>query len=235
MPDKKILLVEDEAEIRDLLKLYLNKEGYQVIPAGDGLEAIRLYELEQPDLVILDVLLPRLDGYQVCRELRKYSNVPILFISCMKESGDIIQGLKLGGDDYVTKPFDPNVLLARVEAKLRRAPIFRRTLTARESPDQPVLIYGNLEIDLLNYQVRVEGNQVSLSAKELQLLIFLASHPNRVFTAADLYNKVWGYDGVGDLRTVMTHVSNIRKKIKSGPSCPERIQNIRGIGYKFTV
>ncbi|GBF34978.1 phosphate regulon transcriptional regulatory protein PhoB [Desulfocucumis palustris] len=233
MPGNKVMVVEDELEIRNLLKLYLNKKGYHVVLAEDGNEALRLFEYEQPDLIILDILLPQLNGYQVCQELRKYSNVPILFISCKKDSEDIIQGLHLGGDDYITKPFDPNVLVARVEAKLRRAPIFRRTSTFQETPKKDVLTCGNLEINLSNYQVLVDGNPIPLSAKEFQLLFFLAQHPDQVFTSEDLYKKIWGYDCAGDVRTVMTHVSNIRKKIKSSHSNKEFIKNIRGIGYKF--
>ncbi|MBM7865941.1 response regulator [Heliobacterium gestii] len=233
MQGKKVLIVEDDAKIRQLLILYLEKNGYLTAAAETGSEALRLFESEQPDLLLLDILLPDMDGYQICQEIRDCSNVPILFMSCMKEAEHIIQALKLGGDDYITKPFDPNVLVARVEAKLRRAPIFRRVSHAEEPAPTRLLVFDDLEIDLANYRVTVGRQPVSLAAKELQLLFFLAQHPNQVFTAQELYTRIWGYEDVGDYRTVMTHVSNIRKKIKSDPSAPERIQNIRGFGYKF--
>ncbi|ABO50370.1 two component transcriptional regulator, winged helix family [Desulforamulus reducens MI-1] len=230
---KKILIVEDDLGIRELLRLYLSKHGYQVVMAQDGIRALEIYELEQPDLILLDILLPGVDGYSVCQELRKYSNVPIIFISCKKDSKDIIEGLELGADDFITKPFDPDVLMARVQASLRRAPIFRRIASSRKIVNRQVIKYGNLEIDMANFEVRLDGNLVTLSAKELQLLIFLVQHPNQIFSTEQLYLKVWGLDSIGDNRTVMVHISNIRKKIESNPSQPERILNIRGIGYKF--
>ncbi|ABZ84153.1 two-component response regulator [Heliomicrobium modesticaldum Ice1] len=235
MEGKKVLIVEDDTKIQQLLVLYLEKKGYRTAVAQRGAEALRLFESEQPDLILLDILLPDMDGYQICQEIRSCSNVPILFMSCMKEADNIIQALKLGGDDYITKPFDPKVLMARVEAKLRRAPIFRRTAPTEEPAPARILVFDDLEIDLANYRVAVGGQPVSLAAKELQLLFFLAQHPNQVFTAQELYTRIWGYKDIGDYRTVMTHISNIRKKIKTDPSAPERIQNIRGFGYKFNL
>lgn len=235
MAPEKLLIVEDDQEIRDLIVLYLKKHGYQVIVAGDGLEALQLFERELPELVLLDINLPLIDGFGVCREIRRVSNVPVLFISCRNDSEDVVNGLELGGDDYIAKPFDPAVVLARVQANLRRAPIFNRSLVhpaRNESMD--ILSYGGLSIDIKKYDVHLDGVYVPLSAKEIQLLFFLAQHPNQVFTTDQLYHRVWGAESNSDTRTVLVHISSLRKKIEPSPVSPKFIHNIRGIGYKFS-
>lgn len=236
MASEKLLVAEDDQEIRDLIVLYLKRHGFEVVVAEDGLSALRLFERELPDLVLLDINLPMIDGFGVCGEIRKVSNVPVIFISCRNDSEDVVQGLELGGDDYITKPFDPVVVLARVQANLRRAPIFNRTRTAASRHELvETLIYGGLSIDMKNYTVHLDGAQVPLSAKEIQLLFFLAQNPNQVFTTEQLYHQVWGAESNSDTRTVLVHISSLRKKIEPGPDSPKFIQNIRGIGYKFTV
>lgn len=232
---EKLLVAEDDHEIRELIALYLKKQGFQVIEAEDGLNALRLFERELPELVLLDINLPMIDGFGVCREIRKVSNVPVIFISCRNDSEDVVTGLEIGGDDYITKPFDPVVVLARVQANLRRAPIFNRTLTppARSEPAD-ILHYGNLTIDIKNYSVQLEGSSIPLSAKEIQLLFFMAQNPNQVFTTDQLYHQVWGAESNSDTRTVLVHISSLRKKIEPAPASPKFIHNIRGIGYKFS-
>ncbi|TVY07699.1 response regulator transcription factor [Paenibacillus cremeus] len=235
MSGDRILLVEDDKEIRDLIRLYLTSSDYQVITAENGLEGLKQFELHNPDLVLLDIFLPEMDGFEVCQQIRSVSNVPIVFISCRKDSDDIVQGLALGGDDYITKPFDPVVVVARVRANLRRAPIFRRSQyeAGGTKPERSVVKYGSLEIDFIHYQVRLNGSIVLMSAKEMQLLMHLVRYPDQVFTAEEIYTRVWGEDSNSDTRTVLVHISSIRKKIESNPAIPQYIQNIRGIGYKF--
>lgn len=235
MTAEKLLVAEDDQEIRELITLYLKKHGFQVIVAEDGLEALRLFERELPELVLLDINLPMIDGFGVCREIRKVSNVPVVFISCRNDSEDVVTGLEIGGDDYITKPFDPVVVLARVQANLRRAPIFNRSLV-HQTKNEPMdmLYYGGLTIDIKNYDVHLDGASVPLSAKEIQLLFFLAQNPNQVFTTEQLYHQVWGAESNSDTRTVLVHISSLRKKIEPSPVSPKFIHNIRGIGYKFS-
>lgn len=231
---EKLLVAEDDQEIRELVALYMKKHGFQVVVAEDGLGALRLFEQELPDLVLLDINLPMVDGFGVCKEIRKVSNVPVVFISCRNGSADVVKGLEIGGDDYITKPFDPSVMLARVQANLRRAPLFNRCMGDNIRHDtQEVLQYGELTIDTRNYEVNLRGTVVPLSAKEIQLLFFLARNPNQVFTTEQLYHKVWGAESNSDTRTVLVHISSLRKKIEPHPTSPKFIHNIRGIGYKF--
>lgn len=235
MTADKLLVAEDDQEIGELMALYLKKQGFQVILAEDGLEALRLFERELPELVLLDINLPMIDGFGVCREIRKVSNVPVIFISCRNDSEDVVTGLEIGGDDYITKPFDPVVVLARVQANLRRAPLFNRSFVKSSRSDPAdILYYGNLSIDIKNYAVHLDGVAVPLSAKEIQLLFFLAQNPNHVFTTEQLYHQVWGAESNSDTRTVLVHISSLRKKIEPSPSSPKFIHNIRGIGYKFS-
>ncbi|TBL81553.1 response regulator transcription factor [Paenibacillus thalictri] len=235
MADERILLVEDDQEIRELIRLYLRSGGFQVISAVSGEEGLRLLEEEKPELVLLDIYLPGIDGFEVCKAIRKMSNVPIIFISCRKDSDDIVQGLELGGDDYIVKPFDPVVVVARVQANLRRAPIFHRAWQAEKKAEhkRKLISFEGLEIDLTQFCVFVNKDQVTLSAKEMQLLVFLAQNPNQVFTAEELYRAIWGVESNSDTRTVLVHISSIRRKIEANPQFPRYIQNIRGIGYKF--
>ncbi|WLR51377.1 response regulator transcription factor [Bacillus tianshenii] len=225
---EKIMIVEDEAEIRELIELYLHNHGYETVTTDNGLEAVEMFYTESPDLVVLDILLPGADGITVCKKIRETSLIPILFLSCKREAEDIITGLELGADDYITKPFDPSILVARIKANLRRLPF-------RQQDSENLLKYGNLEIDLNAYLVKVNGEGINLFAKELQLLILLARNPDKVFSVDQLYSSIWGVDSFGDTRTVMVHISNLRKKIEVDPANPIFIQTVRGFGYKFST
>lgn len=229
MQGKKILVVDDEIEIHQLISLYLNKEGFEVCVLGHGDHVINYIKTEKPDLVILDILLPGIDGIEICRELRKFTQIPILFLSCKTDDMDIILGLEVGGDDYITKPFSPRQLVARVKANLRRNQLFINPLTQNEDK----LVFTGIEINLSNHHVLLNGTDVSLSTKEFELLAIMAQHPNRVFKIDDLYQRIWGSDSFGDTRTLIVHISNLRKKIESDITNPKYILTVRGVGYKF--
>ncbi|PYI52159.1 response regulator transcription factor [Paenibacillus flagellatus] len=229
MRREKILIVDDETEIGELICLYLAKEGYQTITALDGYGAIDMVEKQKPDLIILDIQLPDLDGFEVCLELRKKTKAPIIFLSCKSDDLDKILGLGVGGDDYITKPFSPGEMVARVKAHLRRS----RMLVEPSSDGQEPLRYGELAIEPRSFTVKLRGEPVPLSAKEYQLLLLLAQHPNRVFSLDQLFTQVWESPSIGDPRTVMVHISNIRKKIEPDPAQPTYIVTVRGGGYKF--
>ncbi len=231
MAGERVLVVDDEAEISQLLSLYLAKEGYDVIVAGDGAQAIEAVRRNRVDCVILDVLLPDLDGIEVCTELRKMTDVPVVFLSCRDEDMDKVMGLVAGGDDYMTKPFSPRELVARVRAHLRR---YRMVSAAKEKGRPSILRYEGLEIDLESCSVRVRGEPVYLSHKEFELLSLLAQNPDRVFSADEIFEKLWKMQSFGDIRTVMVHISNLRKKIEQNPAAPEYVLTVRGAGYKFT-
>ncbi|MFC4598018.1 response regulator [Cohnella hongkongensis] len=226
-----ILVVDDEQEITELIALYLRKAGYDVYAADNGAQALLMANDLQPDLIVLDVTLGRMDGIEVCRELRQGScaDVPILFLSCKSEDQDIIRALSEGGDDYITKPFSPGQLVARIQAHIRR----RRT--RERGPEKPAetLRYPGLDIDFRSMEVRLNGEQIPLSAKEFELLSVLARSPKRVFPLEELYRRVWQSDSMGDTRTLMVHVSNLRKKLEADPSRPQWIQTVRGFGYRF--
>lgn len=230
MAGEIILVVDDEEEIVELISLYLRKEGYQVISSHSGSEALTLVQEHRPDLVILDILLPETDGIEVCRQIRKSHNTPILFLSCKSEDMDIILGFSIGGDDYITKPFSPGQLVARVKAHLRRS-----HLLEQHKEESQHLNFPGLEIDLLSRTVRVDGTLVPLSSKEFDLLIHLAKSPNKVISLEQLYKMTWGVDSNGDTRTLLVHISNLRKKIEPHPSDPRFIHTVRGIGYKFNA
>lgn len=229
MSGERILVVDDEVEIGELLDLYLTKEGYEVATALDGRQAMDIVTNEKIDLIILDVLLPGLDGIEVCTEIRKITDVPIVFLSCRGDDIDKVMGLVAGGDDYITKPFSPREIVARVKAHLRR---YRMTAAAREEPPR-VLRYRGLEIDLPACVVRVRGQEVYLSHKEFEVLSLLAQNPDKVFSADELFERLWQMQSLGDIRTVMVHISNVRKKIEKNPAAPEYILTVRGAGYKF--
>ncbi|ATY85703.1 DNA-binding response regulator [Kyrpidia spormannii] len=197
--------------------------------AEAGRHAVDFLKWESPDLLILDVVLPDVNGVELCRAIRRYSDVPVLFLSWKGTPDDIIAGLDKGGDDYVTKPFDPMVLVARVKARLRRAKVERE-----ETPRPHTLCFGNVEIDFRSYTVRVDGRPVELFTKERQLLFFLARHPDQVFSPTQLHHHVWGWDAPSDERTVPVHISNLRKKIEPDPSRPIYIRTVRGFGYRFS-
>lgn len=231
MPVARILVVDDEMEIIDLIRLYLEREQFAVHAATNGDDAIRMVEQLKPDLVILDILLGNPDGIEVCRTLRAgaFPEVPILFLSAKSEDNDIVAGLSHGGDDYMTKPFSPSQLVARVHAHIRR----RRMNEKLYREPSEILRFPGLEIDLQQVEVRRGDERVALSVKEFELLTMLARHPNRIFSLDELYRLVWQTDSIGDTRTLMVHISNLRKKIESNPSRPQWIQTVRGFGYRF--
>lgn len=226
-----ILVVDDEREITDLITLYLQREGFTVHCSDNGEDALRMAETLLPDLIVLDVNLGRMDGIEVCRSLRSgvCADVPILFLSCKSEDRDIIYGLTEGGDDYITKPFSPSQLVARIQAHIRR----RRTRERINEEHAASLSFPGLEIDFRSLEVRMEGELVSLSTKEFELLSVLARQPNRVFSLEELYRRVWQSDSMGDTRTLMVHISNLRKKMEIYPSRPKWVQTVRGFGYRF--
>jgi DNA-binding response OmpR family regulator len=228
MAGEKILVVDDDPDIVELVSLYLLKEGYEVITADNGQLVFDLVLLHKPDLIILDIVLPGMDGIEVCRQLRKNYNMPILFISGKSDDIDIILALSMGGDDYMTKPFSPSQLVARVKAHLRRYSLIGQT---RE--DTQILKFPGLEIDLVSHIVKVGGKHISLSAKEFDLLTLLAKTPNRVYKLEHLFELIWSLDSLGDPRTLIVHISNLRKKIEPNPADPRYIITVRGVGYKF--
>ncbi|UNC90633.1 response regulator transcription factor [Candidatus Contubernalis alkaliaceticus] len=223
---KKVLLVDDEKTLVKALTFNLEKEGYQVIPAFDGEEALQLVETENPDLIILDLMLPGVDGFEVCRRVRKSLDIPIIMLTAKGDDIDKILGLELGADDYITKPFNPRELLARVKA------IFRRTESQGTSLKNLIKIQ-DLQIDLYQHKVRVKENEVDLTSKEFALLNILASNPGRVFPREQLLEQIWGYNYYGDARTVDVHIRHLREKLESDPSNPRYILTVWGTGYKF--
>ncbi|WP_274650555.1 response regulator transcription factor [Paenibacillus humicola] len=233
MNGSTILVVDDEPDITELISLYLERESYDVHMTGDGEEAIVLAERLQPDLIILDILLKSLDGIEVCKRIRAFSDVPVLFISCKDDDTDIIHGLAVGGDDYITKPFSPSQLVARVKAHLRRQQANEQRQAGREAGER--LTFDGLTIDLPSRTVIAGGKEAALSAKEFDLLVQLAQSPNRAYALDDLYHTVWGHDSMGDTRTLMVHISNLRKKIEPDPANPVYVVTVRGVGYKFNA
>jgi DNA-binding response OmpR family regulator len=230
MEEQTILVIEDDLDIREVICLYLQKNNFQVALAGSGEEGLAMMQSVQPDLVILDILLPDMDGFEVCRDIRKLSSVPILFLSCKKEEQDKILGLGLGGDDYITKPFSPNELIARVKANLRRP-----YLSGNPAESTERMEFKGLFIDLLSREVRVNDAVVTLSKKEFELLKFLCSRPGQTFTHEELFREIWGQESFNDTRTIIVHISNLRKKVEVDPSNPQFIVNVHGVGYKFIM
>lgn len=222
----KILIVDDDTNISELVSLYLNKEGYETKEAANGQLALEIFDTYKPDLVILDVMLPGIDGYDVCKEIRKYSSTPIIMLTAKGEVFDKVLGLELGADDYMVKPFHPKELIARVKAVLRR-----NTGSAQEEDVRTRIVLDHLIIDKDNYSVTYKGNLVELPPKELEVLYFLASHPKQVFTREQLLDKIWGYDFVGDTRTVDVHIKRLRDKFEGDH--PWSIKTVWGVGYKF--
>jgi DNA-binding response OmpR family regulator len=226
----RVLIVEDEDTLRDTLRYNFEREGFQVSVAADGAEALELAGRERPDAVVLDVMLPRIDGFDVCRRLRRDSTVPILMLTARDDEVDKIVGLELGADDYLTKPFSVRELLARVKAMLRRVEMLQ-PLGPR--PGARILSADDLRVNLDEHRVRRADRQLSLKPKEFDLLVFLMQQPGRVFTRDQLLSQVWGYDFAGDSRTVDVHVRWLREKIEADPSRPILIETIRGVGYRF--
>lgn len=226
MPNEKILVVDDDSNICELLRLYLEKEGYAVKIVNDGVSAVNAFKQESPDLMILDIMLPKLDGWQVCREVRKFSDKPIIMLTAKGETFDKVLGLELGADDYMTKPFDTKEMVARIKAVLRRTGAATSTDAVKE------VNFENLSVNLTNYEMKVKGVPVDTPPKELELIYHLASNPNRVFTRDQLLDEVWGFDYYGDSRTVDVHVKRLREKLE-GVSEKWELKTVWGVGYKF--
>lgn len=220
---KKILIVEDEANIRELLRLYLEREGYTVLEAENGVEGIKKWKSDKPDMLLLDVMMPVMDGWAVCREIRAESDVPIIMLTAKGETADRVSGLEMGADDYIVKPLEMPEVIARVRA------VFRR-MAPDDAPDK--LSFDNLVIDKQAYDLVIKGKRVDAPPKEIELLYFLASSPNRVFTRAQLLDDVWGFDYFGDTRTVDVHVKRLREKLE-GVSDKWELKTVWGVGYKF--
>lgn len=227
---QKILIVDDDNNIAELISLYLTKECFDVQIVNDGENALRAFDTFKPNLILLDLMLPGMDGYQVCREIRHTSNVPIIMLSAKGEVFDKVLGLELGADDYMIKPFDSKELVARVKAVLRR---FQPSQPEPSKSTGKYVEYPDLVINQTNYSVIYKGQTIDMPPKELELLYFLASSPNQVFTREQLLDHIWGYEYIGDTRTVDVHIKRLREKIKDHPSWS--ISTVWGIGYKFEV
>ncbi len=222
-----VLVVDDDIHICELIRLYLEKDGFRVTLAHDGRKAVEVFRDTAPDIVILDIMLPGIDGWQVCREIRRFSQIPIIMLSARDETFNKVLGLELGADDYMVKPFEPNELSARIRAVLRR-------YDRREEPAEQ-LVFPGLTVSKANYTVILNGNELELPPKELELLYFLAGNPNKVFTREQLLENVWGFDFYGDTRTVDVHVKRLREKLEINPDAKWQIKTVWGVGYKFEV
>ncbi len=228
MPGKQVIMVVDDDEnIAQLVRLYLEKEGFEVVSFSRGDSALTAFKSNPPALLLLDIMLPGMDGWQVCRAIRQISSIPIIMLSAKDETFDKVLGLELGADDYITKPFDPKELIARVKAVLRRG--------QPEQQDNDMLSFPGLTISLSRYEVLYQGKQAEMPPKEIELLYFLASHPNTVFTREQLLEKVWGFDYFGDSRTVDVHVKRLREKLTDCEELGWSIKTVWSVGYKFEV
>lgn len=224
----KILIVDDDENICELLRLYLEKDGFVTLVANDGEEAVRKASLYAPDLILLDIMLPKLDGWQVCRQIRKTSETPIIMLTAKGETFDKILGLELGADDYVSKPFETKEVIARIKA------VLRRTNNSEKQNDVNEVKYDKLRINLTNYELEVDGVRIDTPPKELELIYHLASNPNRVYTRDQLLDEVWGFDYYGDSRTVDVHVKRLREKLEN-VSSEWTLKTVWGVGYKFEI
>ena len=227
MAKTKILIVDDDPNISQLVKLYLVKEGFDVEEAASGTAALTMFRTSAPNLMLLDIMLPGMDGWQVCREVRKVSNIPIIMMTAKDETFDKVLGLELGADDYIVKPFDMKEVLARIKAVIRR---YQQV----DKPDRE-MVFPGLTINISNYSVNYMGKPLELPPKEMELLYFLASHQGKVFTREQLLEQVWGYDFFGDSRTVDVHVKRLREKLSGGEEMGWSIKTVWGVGYKFEV
>ncbi|MGD9047809.1 MAG: response regulator transcription factor [Anaerolineae bacterium] len=233
-PQNRILVVEDDLTLLETLEYNLAAEGYEVITAADGLTALEVAREEQPDLILLDLMLPRLDGFEVCRILRRETNVPILMLTARADEVDRVVGLEVGADDYLTKPFSMRELLARVKALLRRVRLIREEVAGEKGlPDSEQLAFDDLVIDLDRREVVIRNEALRLKPKEFELLAFLARHPGMALSRDLLLERVWGWDYGGGSRTVDVHVRWLREKVEADPANPERIVTVRGVGYCF--
>ena len=226
---QKVLIVDDDPIVTELISMYLVNESFETKTATDGKEALKAFQIFQPDLVMLDLMLPGMDGFQVCRKIRQISNVPIIMLSAKGETFDKVLGLELGADDYIMKPFEAKEMLARIKAVLRR---FQAIPTLNPNGEK-LISYKDLTINMTNYSVTYMGKVIDLPPKELELLYFMASSPNQVFTREQLLDNIWGYEYIGDTRTVDVHIKRLREKLKEHPSWS--LTTVWGIGYKFEI
>lgn len=229
MSKHKVVIVEDEEAILGLIQLFLENRSFTVFPVFNGPDAIQVVGKENPDIILLDIEMPHMDGFEVCQALRKMTNVPIIFISSRRSVTDKVHSFELGGDDYITKPFDFVELEARINANIRRYEAGQKSL--REN----ILQIQQLVIDLDSYECFVNGERVQLSTREMEILIILAKNPNRVWSAEKLYDHIWGFDSVGDIQTIKVHISNLRKKINEHSPYANYIETVRGFGYKMNA
>lgn len=230
MDHHAILLVDDEQGLVKMLQTVLQKEGFHLVDSVfSGATAIKKVEAKQYDLIVLDVMLPDIDGFEVCRRIRDFSYTPILFLTAKTSDLDKLTGLGIGGDDYITKPFNPLEVVARIKAHFRREEVYQYQSKNLEQKIE----YGNLHINKTEALVTLSGQKIELTAKELELLVFFAEHPNQIFTATQLYEKVWGMDSNGDDKIVTVYVMRLRKRLEAKPHKPQLFINLRGIGYKF--
>ncbi len=228
MNNQRILVVDDDRNICELIRLYLEKEGFTVALAYDGQAALTSFKENTPSVVLLDVMLPKMDGFQVCREIRRISNIPIIMLTAKGETFDKVLGLELGADDYMVKPFENKELVARIKAVLRR-------YDPKDDAEKEV-VYPNLVINLSNYELKINGNHMDIPPKELELLYYLSTNPNKVFTREQLLETVWGFDYFGDSRTVDVHVKRLREKLElAGENQNWQLKTVWGVGYKFEV
>jgi DNA-binding response OmpR family regulator len=225
----KILIVDDDEHISELISLYLVREGYETKEVHNGKDAVKEFSIFNPKLILLDIMLPEMDGYEVCKEIRKTSKVPIIMLTAKSDTIDKVLGLELGADDYIVKPFEPKEMTARVKAVLRRYNCDDKENTKNEN----VLTFENLEINMENYTVKYHGENLQLPPKEFELLFYLAKRPNQVFTRDQLLDKIWGYEYIGDTRTVDVHIKRIREKFDKND--PWSIKTVWSVGYKFEV
>ena len=224
----KVLIVDDDMNVHQSLTPYFRREGYTILSAYDGDEAVRMSQTVRPDMIILDIMIPRKDGLQVCREIRKDSNTPIIMLSAKSEEFDKLLGLELGADDYITKPFSPREVLARIKA------VFRRIREMKDESRASVINVGNLEIDMSAFTVRLNGQTVPCTPKEIEILWTLAGNPGMVFSREHLLQSIWGYDFLGDTRAVDSHIKRIRAKLCQGNNCWD-IKTVWGVGYRFEI
>ena len=229
---KKILIADDNEDITDILSPYIEREGYEPIVAVDGEQALELFEKEQPVLVLLDIMMPKIDGYEVCRSIRKKSNVPIILVTARGEDFERVMGLDIGADDYIVKPFSPNEVMARVRAVLRRVP--ENTVNMQTNSDK-MLVVSNLVINMDEYAASINDVKIPLTKKEIETMWILGQNPNKVFTRDNLLDSLWGFDYFGDSRTVDSHIKRLRAKIDKEEHPHWRIKTIWGVGYKFEV